>query len=293
MNLDELESLLAVVEHGSIQAAAGALRISRATLRRRLAGLEAQVGVSLLIHGRKGASPTAAGRLLAGRGRAIVQEAHALRAAARERSRVPAGLLRVIAPIGLPPVALTLLASIARAQLPALHIRLGFHEDPAAGPLDDVDLAFHFGPRPPQGPWITTVLLRLPERAIATRDYLDRRGHPASLDDLDAHDLYSWRPPGEDGIRWPTADGERVVRPVLVSPDVHLIRQCALSGLGIALVPDAGLPDPGFDPDELVAVLPGLIGRECVFRLLIPEALADAPRIRAVLAVVRAYVETL
>lgn len=287
MNLDELDSFLAVVEHGSIQAAASALRISRATLRRRLADLEAQAGVPLLVHGHAGAQPTEAGRTLAERGRGLALEAGAMRAAARHAHQTRGGLLRVVAPVGMPPAILAMIAAVVRARLPELAFQLDFHPDPAACPLDEIDLAFHFGPCPPLGQWRTSVLLRMPEQAIATRAYLAEHGTPATVEDLAKHALFSWRAPGEDGTIWPTRGGGVAVRPVLVSPDVHLIRQCALLGLGIALVPDGGFPDPGVDPDEVVVVLPEVLGREGAFRLLIPEALAEVPRMRAVLAVLR------
>ena len=47
MDLDETRTLLALAEEGSVSGAAERMGVSRATVRRRLAALEARVGVSL------------------------------------------------------------------------------------------------------------------------------------------------------------------------------------------------------------------------------------------------------
>jgi DNA-binding transcriptional LysR family regulator len=71
------------------------------------------------------------------------------------------------------------------------------------------------------------------------------------------------------------------VDPVIVSTDIHLLRQCALSGLGIALVPDAMLPEAG--GGKLVPVLEDVVGRQRVIQATVPRMLADVPKIRAVM----------
>jgi DNA-binding transcriptional LysR family regulator len=290
VNIDELEALVTVVETGSLQSAARQLRVSRAALRARLESLEARVGLPLLDRGRLGTVPTPAGETLAQRGRSLVQQTRALLTAVGEVGTEPAGMLRIAAPVGLPPFLLTQLVMLLRARFPRLSLRAVFAADPVAGLLDDVDVAFHFGPRAPEGPWLTSVLLRIPERLVATRTYLRDRGIPMELADLRGHELYTWEPPGEDPRRWTTAGGALcALEPVASTADVHLMRACMLANLGISRIPDLGLPDPGMDPDEVVQVLPDQFSRDVTLRVLIPEVLAELPKARQVLDTIRSF----
>src|SRR5688572_2734885 len=103
MDLEEFRAFLAVVETGSFLAAATQLNTPRATLRRRVEALEARAGVLLLERSARGVVVTAAGAVLADRGRVVLQEASALVASVREIGREPVGVLRALVPVGLPP----------------------------------------------------------------------------------------------------------------------------------------------------------------------------------------------
>jgi DNA-binding transcriptional LysR family regulator len=58
--------------------------------------------------------------------------------------------------------------------------------------------------------------------------------------------------------------------------------------MGIALLPQASLP--GGPADDLVRVLPEAFGRERSVRAVVPAALSEVPRIRAVLEEIRSFV---
>ncbi len=284
MDLEELRAFLAVADTGSFLTAAKSLCMSRATLRRRIDQLEARAGVHLVDRTRMGAPLTEAGKVLAARGRLMVNEASALLASVREAGSEPAGELRVLLPIGLPPHVVTPILSFVRAKYPRLSFRMMFDEDPMGGILENVDIALHFGEHTPPGPWVSRELVRVRVWAIASTDYLARRGQPQRVEDLAQHDLLSWEAPGLDGRLWPTLHGELMkVTPVLVAKHVHFLRQFAIAGLGIAMVPDALLPDPGVSEGTLVPVLPKLLGREVGLRVVVPAVLSDIPRIRAML----------
>ncbi|MGZ3460964.1 MAG: LysR family transcriptional regulator, partial [Archangium sp.] len=130
MNLDELRAFLAVAETGSFFNAARRLKLSRATLRRRIDELEVRVGVPLLERTSLGASVTDAGALLAARGRLIVQEASTLLATISELGTAPSGLVRIMLPVGLPPHLLTPLFARVSSRYPRLNFRVRFGNDP-------------------------------------------------------------------------------------------------------------------------------------------------------------------
>jgi DNA-binding transcriptional LysR family regulator len=264
--------------------------MSRATLRRRIDQLESRAGVLLVDRTRMGAPLTEAGKVLAARGRLMVQEANALLASVREAGAEPAGVLRVLLPVGLPPHVMTPLLAFIRQKYPRLHFRMQFRDDPLGGLLEDIDLALHFGEQTPAGPWVSRELLRVRTWPVASAEYLARCGAPKRIEDLAQHDLMSWELPGEDGRVWSTVRGESIkVAPFLVTRHIHLLRQFAIAGLGIAMVPDAMLPDPGVPEGALVPVLPDVIGREIGLRIVVPAVLSDLPRIKAMMELLRPF----
>lgn len=290
MDLEEFRSFLAVAETGSFLAAATSLGVARATLRRRVDALEARAGVPLLERSARGVVVTEAGSVLAARGRLVLQDASALVASVRELGREPVGLLRVVLPYGLPPHVLTPLFAAMRAGYPRLAVHLRFDDDPMRCLIDDVDLAVHFGPAAPPGPWLSHELIRVREWLLASSDYLARRGTPTSIAELAGHELLAWAPPEEDGRAWPTlAGGSFDVEPALISPDIHMIRQCVIAGLGIALVPDALLPDPGVAPGAVVPVLAEVVGRTRSLHVVVPAALANTPKLRSIVQQIQRF----
>ncbi len=294
MDLEELRAFVAVVETGSFLAAERQLRMPRATVRRRVDALEARAGVPLLRRTRQGLGVTEAGEVLAVRGRQMIQEASALVASIREVGREPAGVLRVLLPIGLPPHLLVPMFRLMRGAYPKLAVHVRFSADPLGGLLDDVDVAVHFGARSPPGPWVVHELITVPEHLIAHVDYLARHGAPERLDDLASHPLFSWAAPGEDPRVWSLRAGGTVpVDPALITADIHFVRQCVIAGLGLALLPDALVPDPGVAPDAMVPVMPDIVGRARPLRLVVPRVLADVPKIRALLRHVQEFTATM
>jgi DNA-binding transcriptional LysR family regulator len=294
MDLEELRAFLDVVETGSFLAAAESLGVSRTTLRRRVEALEARAGVPLLKSTPQGIVLTEAGGVLAERGRIMMQETSALLQSIREVGQEPSGLLRVVMPVGLPPHLFTPLFGFLRSTWPQLSVHARFSGDPLGEPLDDVDMAVHFGEDSPRGPWLSHVVMRVQEGLLASREYLERRGTPRSLRELRGHELFSWEAPGDDARSWPTLQGAAFkVEPALITPDIHMIRSCCIAGLGIGLVPSIELDDPGIPEGLLVPVLPDVVGRERPVRISVPEALAEIPKIKQVLAHIRQFLEPL
>lgn len=288
MDLDALRAFVSVVETGSLVAGARHARMARATLRRRVDELEASAGVRLLHRAAHGVTVTPAGTVLAERGRTILREARSLLAHVREIGDEPAGELRMVLPVGLPPQFLLPLVGGLRKKFPRLCIRLRFADDPVAGLLDDVDVAVHFGARKPVGPFTSFELVRIREWCVASADYLAKHGKPRRAEDLATHRLLAWDPAESDARQWPLlAGGTLEVEPMIISADIHLLRGMAAHGLGIAFLPDARIPEDRPEGERLQPVLQNLIGRERALRVVVPTSLVDIPRIAAVLGELR------
>jgi DNA-binding transcriptional LysR family regulator len=95
MNLDSLRAFLVIVEEGSLNQAAGRLRVSQSTLTRQMQALEQALGGPLLERGAAGVAPTAAGHaLVEGLGPALAKLDHVL-GEVRKRARGQSAELRI------------------------------------------------------------------------------------------------------------------------------------------------------------------------------------------------------
>ena len=79
MDLRQLETLLAVAEEGTFTAAADRLHTVQSNVSEQVRQLEAELGVELLVRGRRGTVPTEFGEAVLERARRIRRELEALR----------------------------------------------------------------------------------------------------------------------------------------------------------------------------------------------------------------------
>lgn len=287
MDLAELRAYLAVIEHGSVRAAAAALQLPRTTVRRRIDALEARTGVALVMGTRDGMEATEAGVVLAVRGRRLLQDAEALVETVRKVDREPQGTLRIACAPGLHPALLTAFYARWRARYPKLTISQWQDEAPLGRLERQADVAVWFGDTAPSIAGVRAwSLLRCPERLLASPAYLERHGAPRTAEALAEHRLLRWRASADDdACTLPLADGRVIsVEPEMVSADVYMLHRLARAGHGIALVPDADLPVPG-EPDDALEVVPlEGVGRECSIWVAIIDARSATPALRAVVA---------
>jgi DNA-binding transcriptional LysR family regulator len=180
--LDDLEAVVVLAETLHFGRAADRLHVSQPALSKRIKRLEGRIGGPLLVRGYRDVKLTEAGRLLAGRGRHLIQESAATVALTQRAARGEAGLLRIgfgIATIlGLvpdvllrfrrayPEVQLSLRDMPTPDQVSALasrEIDVGFVRRPVSDdrlvmrPVLDERLVVALGPR---SPWVPKVGLR-------------------------------------------------------------------------------------------------------------------------------------
>jgi len=95
MKLQQLESLVAVVQHGSIRAAARHLHLSQAAVTKSMRLLEEEAGVALLQRRSRGIDLTDAGKRLVARARIITRQVSLARDDLKQTAGGDAGSLRV------------------------------------------------------------------------------------------------------------------------------------------------------------------------------------------------------
>ena len=287
MKLRHLRYFTVVAEERHFGRAARRLQMAQPPLSRQIHALEAELGVTLFVRERGGVSLTSQGEALIPEARAILDRVRALSATVQERPDEPHGPIHIRGPVGMPPELSAFFATEVMRRYPRVSLHASYADDPTEHLPEDVDLVFHFGGNVLRGPFRTTVVARFPERVLASRRYLAEHGTPTTLEELAGHRLLSWLHPGEDGELWPTLSGTMMrVEPAAASADIHLLRQLVAAGVGMALLPIPAIATSARE-DDLEIVLGDRIGRETVFRMLVPESRARLERTRAAVRIVQ------
>lgn len=183
-----LRSFLAVVEGGSLSAAAKGIGATQPTLSRHIRELETALGVILFTRSAQGLDPTKAALGLIDDARAMGAAAEALNLKAQGRSQQLFGTVRItasviVANLMLPPI----LASLRQIE-PSIQIEIVASDTNQNLLRRDADIAIRMAD-PTQNALVARKLGDTPMGLFATRSYFDRRGRIASKDDLRKHDL--------------------------------------------------------------------------------------------------------
>ncbi len=277
---EDFDAFVAIVDAGSISEGARVLGMPRATLSRQLARLEERLGTRLLHRSTRRMLPTPAGETLYARARALLESAQAAVESVERLDDIPRGPFRVSAAPMQTPVLGALIAEFVQA-FPAVSVQLETttrHVDLVA---DHVDVALRAGlVREPS--LIARPLLRTELLAVASPEYLQRRGTPEDVSQLAEHACMGGF---EGGIRpghtWPLlAGGTTPITGPLVSNDMMVLQGAATSGLGIALLPDL-LIEADLQGGALLPVLRGVVGLRTSLSLVWVEREFIDPKVRA------------
>lgn len=278
MDLDETRTLIVLAAEGSVSGAAARLGVSRATVRRRLAALEARVGVPLAGTTEAGVELTLAGEIYAEHAAGPVRELDAAADLALTAGHEPLGCLDVALPVGTAACLGPLFVRGLLATWPALRVRVRSSSHPV-GELDDGADAALCMTLPPTGEWVTQSVGQAYTGLYASQRYLDRVGAPETIEALGDHTLLhtisaAMESAGPE-VLWPLRAGGHVrVTPQAVSNDMEFIDACVRDGLGITL-------KPTFAAGELVPLLPELVGDQRTVWGVTTRAGAQLPRVRA------------
>ncbi|GAA4338071.1 LysR family transcriptional regulator [Variovorax defluvii] len=257
-----LHWLNVLAQQGSYTAAAARLGVSKAAMSQRIAELERAAGVPLVRRTTRSVRLTEAGGRLVDDTRAPFEQiAHSF-AGVRDLAGVPRGLLRVTAPVALARQQIVpRVADFLRAN-PQVRLALDLSDRLSALAVEGFDLAIRHAASVPD----THVAWRLCDThslLVASRSYLRRRPAPQSPQELSAHDCLHY-PRAQEQPAWTleSTGGRRAVERVTVpvagpfaANNSEALRDAALAGLGIALVPDFSA-QAALQSGKLVHVLP-------------------------------------
>jgi len=258
MDLSRLEVFRDVARLGSLAAAARAWRLDASAVSRLVAALEAELGVRLFQRTTRSLTLTEAGQTYLDRIEPLIEELAAAREAAAGLVEQPRGLLRVTASSAYGQAVLgPLLASFHQAH-PLVDLELVLTDDNVDLVAERIDVALRLGPRP-TGDLIASLLQMTEKRLVASPAYLE--AHPPILAPAQVADhpclvfaLEGYR----EAWLFRDALGQVTSVPVtarIATTNAILLRDCAIAGLGLALLSD-WLADAEIAAGRLQPVLP-------------------------------------
>jgi DNA-binding transcriptional LysR family regulator len=277
-----------IVESGSLSAAGRSLGLSLAAISRQLASLESELGASLLLRTPQGQQLTDEGRRFHAYAARLVRDAEAARTSVRSLGHVEGDFV-LSAPVTIGLLRIVPALPALRAAHPALRIELRLEERVPDLVREGVDLTVRERVTLPDTTGlIAHPLSTCPRFIVASPDYLRAHGAPRDTASLIKHAAI-----GKVGSRsyWLLVEDGRESR---VPVDVQLrvgtslgIRDAAMAGLGLALLPEMVVAEP-LAAGSLRVVLPHVIAPAAPVHALYRVEAKGSPRIDAVLKHLRA-----
>ncbi|MFM8865405.1 MAG: LysR substrate-binding domain-containing protein [Limnohabitans sp.] len=270
---------------GSLSAAAREMRITTAAVSKRLAQMEARLGVPLVNRTTRRMGLTVEGEILLRQARRILADMADLEQQLGASRSTPTGLLRVNATLGFGRSHIGPLISRFVQQHPQVDVQLQLSADPPALSEDAFDVCIRFGP-PPDARVIARKIASNQRLLCASPAYIAHHGEPKSPADLARHNFISIRQGDEAyGVikltRGRTGKTETIkTRGNLTTNDGSIAVQWALDGHGILMRAEWDIR-PHLASGQLRQVLPQHHTPDADIYAVYPAQHRAAARVRA------------
>lgn len=239
LDLNDIMVFARVIEAGSFTAAARLLGMPKATVSRRIAALEREVGVRLLQRTTRSLNVTDAGRHYyeqSSQALRTIEDANRRLAEARTE---PSGTMRISGPVGFGDHFLTGAVFEFLAMYPKTSVELYLTDEKLNLVENGIDLAFRTGILP-DSTLIARKLGSTHRILCASPDYLARCGEPERPADL-AHHLCIVAGPLTEHAHWllkgPHGDETVPVAGRFAANEMQAVFSAALAGFGVAMLP--------------------------------------------------------
>ena len=245
-----------IADRGSLTQAADYLEMSAAMVSRYLSAVETWFGARLLHRTTRKVSLTDAGLAAIPSCRQLLEIAEDVQHLAAERSREPAGILRVTTSSSFADAQLTAALVDFQHQHEQVEIVLSVGDKATDLVAERVDLAVRITNNL-DPTMITRPLARCYSMLCASPDYLERYGVPRTAEDLRQHRCIAHAFGIGKQYRF-TRDGETLIVPVdwsFHTNETAVLRRAVLSGAGVGMLPTYYLGDD-FYAGRLVQLLP-------------------------------------
>lgn len=283
-NLNDLHLFVQAVDAGSFSAAARHLKIPKSTVSKRVAELEARLGVRLIQRTSRSFSLTELGRDFFRHAQASIIEADMAESVVLTRLGEPAGTVRLTAAVPTAQFTLTELLPELAQRYPKLklsvHVTDRFVDIVQEG--FDIALRSHRVPLPDSA-LVQRRLASHPFFILASPDYVRTHGEPRRPEELADHPTVMTSLT-ETTWRLCSAGGEEILvtpKSVMAADEPYVLMEAAAAGLGITCLPTS-VCRKALASGRLVRVLPDWTAGSIETTLLIPHRRGQLPAVRAV-----------
>ncbi|MEJ2626860.1 MAG: LysR family transcriptional regulator [Pseudolabrys sp.] len=283
---------VAVAESGSFVAGAKAMGLTRSAAGKALARLENHLGTRLVNRTTRRLSLTAHGHEFYHRCLQIIEDLQDAEASVLQHRPRPRGILRLTASEGYGKAKIIPYLREFLEAAPDLAIEMSFSDRIVDLVEEGFDLAIRVGAASAGAQYVTQVIDRACPCFCASPDYLERRGRPDSLVDLERHQrlIYGL---GTAATTWSCAD--RQGRSVHIDGKTYTrfdsgdgIRVAAIAGLGIGLLPSF-MVERDLHEGTLVEVLPEERAASIAVHAIYPSRRHLSIRVRSFIDGLRRY----
>ena len=283
-DLNDYAYFAEVIAHGGFAAAGRALGEPKSKLSRRIAGLEARLGVRLIERSSRRFRVTEVGQAFYERCRTLLLEAEQAEAVVAEAKAEPHGRIRMSCPTGLVDVISGTIRGFL-TQYPKVRLQLLAVDRPVDLIEERIDIALRVRTALTSDAALTMRSLGISRRILVASPQLASRLDPditslagfPTLGTSDALGEIEWALERDDGTL-------HVLRhePRLTCGDFAAVRDAAVGGLGIALLPDHVCADE-LARGQLVHVLRDWSGQQGIVHLVFTTRRGLPPAVRALI----------
>jgi DNA-binding transcriptional LysR family regulator len=239
MDLSGMEIFARVVEARSFSAAARRLELSTSVVSKCVTRMERSLGVRLLNRTTRSISLTEIGREFYARCAQIVAAGEDAEAMIAGMQSTPRGTLKVNVPVSFGVLHIVPALGGLLAMYPELHVDMTLNDREVQLAEEGYDVAVQIAAEP-RATLVARRLAPIRQALCAAPAYLRRHGAPASVADLAHHDCIVFSRLGPERLwHFDGADGHANVEVsgALRLDNENAVRQAALAGCGIALLP--------------------------------------------------------
>ena len=284
VDLNDMLYFVEVVERGGFAAAGRALGIPKSRLSRRVADLEAHLGVRLLQRTTRKLSLTQVGETYLRHCQAMRDAALAASDAVAEVQTEPRGTIRDSCPVTLAQTVLGELMPDFLKRCPLVQVEMQLTNRPVNLVEEGVDVALRV--RSSLDDSCSMVVKRLDvsrQILVASPDLLERQGTPKSLDDLQLLDsLAMTAVDGHSSLLLVGPEGKEhrlQLQPRYVADDLLTLKFAALAGSGMCWLPDYMCQEE-LAQGSLVQLLPQWSPPPGIVHAVFPSRRGLAPAVR-------------
>lgn len=270
---DRMHTLRAVVEEGSFAAAARRLGISRSVVSKHIRQLETELGTHLFQRSTRRVTPTEEGLAFYQRSVSILDDVTEAMSLVAEMNATPTGTLRINAPMSFGTLHLAGAVADFASRYPDVRVELVLNDrriDPLA---EGFDITLRIARPESLTSLVVHEICRLPLVLCASPGYLKHNGRLESIDEFSKHRClhYGYQDSGSVWrLRGPEGEISQSVYCTMWSNNGEVLRQAALKGLGIAMLPSFIVGD-ALQAGTLVRVLPGYQPQALTLSALYPR----------------------